>query len=140
MDLRTLSSTYSVSPQITPEDVRAIAGAGFRSVMCNRPDGEELGQPEFAEIEAVAKSEGLETRWVPIVSGAVTQDALEQFRTALNEMPGPMLAYCRSGTRCAMLWSIAQYGTLSDDDIVQATQSAGYDMSGILQQLRLMQG
>lgn len=140
MDLRTLTSTYSVSPQITPDDVKAIAGAGFRSVMCNRPDGEEMGQPDYAEIEAAAKAEGLETRWVPIISGAVTQDALDQFRSALSDMPGPMLAYCRSGTRCAMLWSIAHYGTLSNDDILRATQAAGYDMSGILQQLQMMHG
>ena len=140
MDVRTLSTTYSVSPQITPDDVKALAGAGFRSVMCNRPDGEELGQPNFVEIEAAAKAEGLEVRWVPIVSGAVTQEALEQFRTALEEMPSPMLAYCRSGTRCTMLWTIAQYGTLPDDELLKATQEAGYDMSGLIQQLHQMRG
>lgn len=136
MDVRTLSPTYSVSPQITAEDVKALAGAGFQSLMCNRPDGEEMGQPEFAEIEAAAKAEGLEVRWVPIVSGGITQEALDAFIQALEEMPGPVLAYCRSGTRCAMLWTISQYGTLPDEDIQTATQAAGYDMSGVLHQLR----
>ncbi len=135
MDLRTLSPSYSVSPQITPEDIHALAGAGFKSVMCNRPDGEEFGQPDFASIEAVAKAEGLEVCWVPIVSSGVHQSDLEAFRAALDEMPGPMLAYCRLGTRCAMLWAIAQYGTLPDADILSATQAAGYDMSGLLHQL-----
>ncbi|WP_371228341.1 TIGR01244 family sulfur transferase [Roseovarius sp. 2305UL8-3] len=140
MDLRTLSPSYSVSPQITPEDIHELAGAGFKSVMCNRPDGEELGQPDFASIEAVAKAEGLEVRWVPIISGSVHQSDLDAFRTALEEMPRPMLAYCRSGTRCAMLWTITQYGTLPDADILSATQAAGYDMSGLLHQLHQHRG
>lgn len=140
MDLRTLSPSYSVSPQITPEDIHAIAGAGFKSVMCNRPDGEELGQPDFASIEAVAKAEGLDVRWVPIVSGGVHRSDLDAFRAALEDMPGPMLAYCRSGTRCAMLWAITQYGTLPDAEILSATQAAGYDMSGLLAQLHQQMG
>jgi len=140
MDLRTLSPTYSVSPQITPEDIHALAGAGFKSVMCNRPDGEEPGQPDFASIEAVARAEGLEVRWVPIVSGGVPQSDLDAFRAALSEMPGPTLAYCRSGTRCTMLWTIAQYGVLPEADILKATQSAGYDMSGLLAQLHQQMG
>jgi len=138
MDMRSLSKSFSVAPQITPEDVKTLAGAGFHSVMCNRPDGEEFGQPDYAEIKAEAEAEGLEIRWVPIVSGAVTQDALDQFRAALKDMPAPMLAYCRSGTRCAMLWTITQYGEMSDEDILTATRDAGYDMAGLLRQLHQM--
>ncbi len=140
MEPRKLSDSYAVAPQITPEDVPSLAQNGFRSIMCNRPDGEEFGQPDFAQIEAAAEAAGLEIRWVPIVSGAVTPEALEAFRTALDDMPGPMLAYCRSGTRCAMLWAITQSGTLPDDEIIAATRAAGYDMAGVVQQMRQMRG
>lgn len=136
MDLRKISQTYSVSPQIDPSDVPAIADAGFKSVMCNRPDGEEMGQPEFEDIAQAALAAGIEIRWVPITSGGVSQDDLQQFRAALDEMPGPMLAYCRTGTRCTMLWTITQFGTLPDDEILSATTQAGYDMAGLLQQLK----
>lgn len=140
MDIRKLSEAYSVAPQIEPQEVPSLGEAGFRSIMCNRPDGEEFGQPEFAHIEAAAKAEGLEVCWVPIVSGAVTPEALEAFRTALDDMPGPMLAYCRSGTRSAMLWAITQSGKLPDDEIIAATRAAGYDMAGVVQQMRQMRG
>ena len=139
MDVRTLSESYSVSPQIVPEDLTKLAGAGFRSVMCNRPDAEEPGQPAFAEIAAAAKAAGIEARWIPVVGGP-TQDALEAFEVALEEMPKPMLAYCRSGTRSAMMWTIVQHehARLSDAEILGATSAAGYDMAGLVQQLQQM--
>lgn len=135
MDVRPLTQTYSVAPQIGLGDLRALAEAGFRSVMCNRPDGEDPGQPDFAEIAAAAKAAGLESCWIPVVGGP-TQEALQAFRTALDEMPGPMLAYCRSGTRSTMMWTLAQHGRMTDADILKATQAAGYDMSGVIQQLQ----
>ena len=135
MDLRRISDDYSVSPQIEADDVHQIAGAGFRSIMCNRPDGEELGQTEYETIAEAARQEGLEVRWVPIVSGMMTPDALDAFRVALDEMPRPMLAYCRSGTRCTMLWAICQHGKMDDAEIERRAAAAGYDVSGLLRQL-----
>ena len=112
MDIRRITEDYAVSPQISPDDIPEIKAAGFRSIMCNRPDGEDYGQPEFDAVAEAARAEGIEVRCVPIVSG-----------------------YCRSGTRCTMLWSIASYGRLSGDEIVSAARDAGYDMSGLVRQL-----
>ncbi len=139
MDIRRLSDSFAVSPQIQPEDLRPLAEAGFRTVMCNRPDGEEADQPDFSRIEAAARAEGLEVSWIPITTG-VTPEALEAFSAALENQTGPMLAYCRSGTRCAMMWSVAQHGRLTDDEILSATRAAGYDMAGILQQVQRIRG
>ena len=136
MDPRHLTDEFSVSPQIDAEHVHEIAGAGFRSILCNRPDGEEPGQCGYDAIADVAQAEGLEVRSVPIVSGMVTRQALEDFRTALAEMPKPVLAYCRSGTRCTMLWAIAQHGTMDDAEIERRAAEAGYDVSGLLRQMR----
>ena len=135
MDIRRITEDYAVSPQITLADIAEIKAAGFRSIMCNRPDGEDYGQPEFDAVAEAARAEGLEVRCVPIVSGMVTPQAAQDFAAALEDMPKPMLAYCRSGTRCTMLWSIASYGRLSGDEIVSAARDAGYDMSGLVRQL-----
>jgi len=135
MDIRQITPDYAVSPQIQAQDIPDIKAAGFRSIMCNRPDGEEFGQPEFDAIAQAAREAGLEVRSVPIVSGMVTPQAAQDFGTALDDMPKPMLAYCRSGTRCTMLWSIANHGKMRGEDIINATQNAGYDMAGLVRQL-----
>ena len=110
MDFRRLSDTYAVCGQITAADVPAIVKAGYRSVMCNRPDGEQPGQPAYAEIEAAALAQGLAFRHVPVVSGMVTADNVADFDKALAELPAPLFAYCRSGARCTSLWSMSRSG------------------------------
>lgn len=135
MDLRKISDTFSVTSQITPGDVPAIAAAGFGTIMCNRPDGEEAWQTDSAEIEAAAREAGLAFSAVPIISGTLRPSDVDDFRAAISELPGPVLAYCRSGTRCTMLWSVSQIGQMPDAQIVAAAADAGYDMRGIVAQM-----
>lgn len=135
METRTLTASLSVSPQITPEDIQSIKDQGFRSIICNRPDGEGADQPSFDELSAIAKKLGLETRYIPIASGKVSDEDAHIFDEALSELPGPTLAYCRSGTRSATLWSLAKAETLSVADIMAATKSAGYDMGGVVRRI-----
>ncbi len=99
---------FSVSAQILPEDVAEAAALGFRSIMSNRPDGEAPGQPETAAIRAEAERLGLTFVHVPVVSGAITEANVDDFAAALAELPTPVLAYCRSGTRSRNLWQLAQ--------------------------------
>ncbi|MFX0541589.1 TIGR01244 family sulfur transferase [Roseovarius sp. S4756] len=135
MDLRKISDSFSVSPQIAPGDVPAIKEAGFLAIMCNRPDGEDAGQPDIAEVQAAAEDAGLAFRAVPIISGQLTEGDVADFKAALDDLPQPVLAYCRSGTRCTTLWSIVQVGQMPDDQIVSAAAGAGYDMRGIVAQM-----
>ncbi len=135
MDLRMITDDFSVSPQIEATDIPDIVAAGFRSVLCNRPDSEEPNQCCYDEVAEAARNAGLEVRSVPITSGTIRADDVKAFNAALDQMPGPILAYCRSGTRCTMLWTIAQYGQITPDEISKLTRKAGYDMSGILHQL-----
>ncbi|HBV55744.1 MAG TPA: TIGR01244 family phosphatase [Rhodobacteraceae bacterium] len=135
MDARALSSKISVAPQITADDVAKAKAAGFRAIICNRPDGEGADQPAFAEIAAAAKKAGLETRYLPIVSGKVSDDDATDFGKALIELPGPVLAYCRTGTRSATLWSLAMAGDKPLPDILQAAKGAGYDMAGVVRRI-----
>ena len=133
--LKQITEDISVAPQIAPDDLAAIAAQGFRAVICNRPDGEGADQPVFAEIEAAAKASGLEARYLPIVSGKVADSDAEAFGKLLRNLPGPVLAYCRTGTRSATLWSLSQAKTLSTSDILGATKAAGYDMAGVVRRI-----
>jgi len=105
---RPIDENFSVSEQIAPEDVAALAAAGFRSIVCNRPDGEEWGQPDFAEVAAAAEAAGLEAVHLPVISGAIGPDDVTRFAALLQRLPCPVLGYCRSGARCTTLWNAAQ--------------------------------
>jgi len=135
MDLKKISSKFSVSPQIAAADLAAIQEAGFRAIICNRPDGEGADQPSFEEIEAAAKKAGLETAYVPVTSGLVTDDDVAAFGAALNDLPRPVLAYCRTGTRSATLWSFHESKKRPMPEILAATKAAGYDMNGVARRI-----
>jgi sulfide:quinone oxidoreductase len=136
MELKTIDKGLTVSPQISAADVAAIKKEGFRSIICNRPDGEGADQPTFAEIEKAAKKAGLEIRYLPVVSGKVQDADAEKFGEVLSELPKPVFAYCRTGTRSATLWSLDQGAKGTPlPDILAATRQAGYDMSGVVRRI-----
>ncbi|QFT28939.1 Beta-lactamase hydrolase-like protein [Labrenzia sp. THAF82] len=130
-----INERISVAPQIRPQDLAEIAQQGFRSVICNRPDGEGADQPVFEEIEAAAMKLGLEARYLPIVAGKVRDEDADDFGKLMEELPKPILAYCRTGTRSATLWSLSQAETLPLADILAQTKAAGYDMAGVVRRI-----
>lgn len=97
-----------VAGQIAPEDMRALAEQGFRSIIGNRPDGEEPGQPTWEDLSAAARDAGLEAKLIPIASVEDIEARKGEFAQATDEMPGPILAFCRTGTRSARLYEAAQ--------------------------------
>jgi sulfide:quinone oxidoreductase len=117
MDRKAITSTLSTGGQITAADVRGLADRGFRSIICNRPDGEGADQPTFAEIAAAAQAAGLQARYLPVVAGAVTDADAVAFGRALDELPKPVFAYCRSGMRSETLWSLSRARTASKADV-----------------------
>ena len=135
MELKKITEKTSVSAQITPADMDAIKAAGIRAIICNRPDGEGADQPSFEEIAAAAKTVGIEARYVPVQSGMVQDDDVDAFSAALQELPRPVLAYCRSGTRSATLWSFHESEKRPMSEILAATQAAGYDMNGVARRI-----
>ncbi|MDX8452664.1 TIGR01244 family sulfur transferase [Mesorhizobium sp. VK9D] len=108
MEYRQISDDYSVSGQIQPEDIAAIKDAGFKSVICNRPNDEQLGQPSAENVQAAAEAAGLGFRYIPVISGQITMDNVEDQAAALDELEGPVFAYCRSGARCTNLYGLIQ--------------------------------
>ena len=107
MEIKKLSETVSVTGQVAVDDVAAVARRGFKSIICNRPDGEDERQPSFGEIEAAAKAAGLDAAYQPIVSGQVSEVDGKAFGALVETLPKPVLAYCRSGARSTVLHTIA---------------------------------
>ncbi|HRH21445.1 MAG TPA: TIGR01244 family sulfur transferase [Brevundimonas sp.] len=131
MDIRPIDATLSASPQIAADDMIEIARLGFRSVVSNRPDGEEPGQPPALDIADAAKTLGLRFTHIPVVGGAIGDDEVTAFRKALDDLPGPILGFCRTGTRTTTLWALAQAGQQPVDAILATAATAGYDLSGL---------
>ena len=135
MDSNKITDKVSVAPQIAVNDIETIKAAGFKAIICNRPDGEGADQPTFEEIQKAAREAGLEAAYVPVQSGKVTDKNVEEFGAALKELPRPVLAYCRTGTRSATLWSLHEAVKRPLPEILAATKSAGYDMNGVARRI-----
>ncbi|HEX8061792.1 MAG TPA: TIGR01244 family sulfur transferase [Allosphingosinicella sp.] len=122
-------STFVFVRQFTVADVDEAAAQGVRLIVNNRPDGEEPDQPASAEIEAAARAAGLDYRHIPIAHG-FPPDRIEAMARALDE--GPVLAFCRSGTRSTFLWALARASRRAPaDDSLAAAAAAGYDLGPI---------
>ena len=124
--MKNINDHVTVSPQIAISEIATLKAQGFDVVISNRPDGEEIGQPLTADIQAAVEAAGMKFVHLPIVSGQFTQEAADGFGEVVANN-NKVFAYCRTGTRCAALWALSQAGKASADDILGATSSAGYD-------------
>ena len=131
MEIRRVTDSFSVAPQIVPGDLATLKERGFALVINNRPDGEEPGQPAGAEIAAAAQAAGLAYRAIP-VAGGFSPEQVQVMAGALENADGPVFAFCRSGTRSTLLWSLAQASKGGDpEEIAAAAASAGYDIAPV---------
>ena len=130
-EFRHVTDQISVAPQIALEDLPRAAELGFKLVINNRPDGEEPGQPTGAEVEAAARAAGLGYVHIP-VRGGPTPDQVEANYRAVEAAEGPVLAFCRSGTRSIVTWSLGQFQAdeRSREELIELGAQAGYDLSG----------
>ena len=131
MDIRKITDDFSVAPQIRVADVATIAAAGFRAVICNRPDGESADQARSEDVAAAVQATGMEWRMLPVTQ--VSRADVDAFGKLLAELPKPVLAFCRSGTRCTALWSLSEIDKRPVQDVLARTRAAGYDMSALVQ-------
>jgi sulfide:quinone oxidoreductase len=135
MDIRSLTAELAVSPQVLVADLPAIATAGFRSVICNRPDGEGADQPLYAEIERAADEMGLHVRYLPAESGKVTDEQGLAFGSLMGELPKPVLAFCRTGMRSTTMWALSQAGRRPLPEIIELSSKAGHDLKGVVRRI-----
>lgn len=137
--IATLSPTVSVSPQIAPEDCAGLAAQGITTIINNRPDNEAPGQPSGAEIEAAARAAGMGYVAIPVDHSGFGPAQVVAMVDAMAAALGPVLAYCRSGTRSTHLWALAEASCGADPmALIKAAAGAGYDiamMAGTLRQL-----
>ena len=138
MDIRTLSPNYAVSPQIAAEDVPAIAEAGFTTIICNRPDAEVPPSHQADAIGAAAKAAGLDFVVIPVTHQDLNMDMVASQKAAMDASAGPTLAYCASGTRCSIVWSLAFAKELSADEIIAATSAVGYSLDWFRPRLEMI--
>ena len=143
-DFLTVTEKLSVAPQIIEADITRAAEEGFELIINNRPDGEEASQPLNSVMAELAESHGIKWAHIPVVSGQLTMEGIEQMALAMKEGM-KTLAYCRSGTRSCTLWGLSEAygGGLQTDEILTKASSAGYDLSGMaptLEHLRASAG
>ena len=104
MTIYRLSESCAVAGQIRPTDIAAIADEGYTTIVCNRPDGEDFAQPTAADIAAECEKRGIAFLHIPIDRHGLTMDMVKQFRQAVEDSEGPLLAYCRTGQRSSVIW------------------------------------
>jgi uncharacterized protein (TIGR01244 family) len=128
-DIRRLSPLIAVAPQVLPEDMAAIADQGFAGIINNRPDGEAPGQPAGADIARAAEAAGLSYAEIPIGPAGMGTEDVEDCAAILRDATGPILLFCRSGTRSANLALLAAALMGEDTDaLIEAGHSHGYDL------------
>ena len=132
MDLKRINDRVSVSPQISPDDLVALRAAGFTTIVNNRPDGESPDQPDNATMKVAAEKAGLAYHFIPLGRDGVNPDMIAAEKAALEGSAGPILCFCRSGTRSTTLWALAQAGKMPAEEIVQSAAHAGYDLSHLM--------
>ncbi len=136
-----LEANVSVAPQLAEADFAEVAALGFRSVVNNRPDGEVPGQLPNVDAEAAARRQGLEYRYQPVANANVTDDAIvDEFGRLMGTLPGPILFYCRSGTRCTTLWAQASAARLGVARALEIAAEAGYDLEVLRDHLEELAG
>lgn len=133
--LKRLTPFLAVAAQLQPADMGTLAAAGFRSVINNRPDAEGEGQPTSAEMRAAAQASGLEYHYLPVVSGQIGEDDVLAFTELLAQVRGPVLAFCRTGTRSTSLWALSEAHHLDPLALLNTAREHGYDLTGLAQRL-----
>lgn len=131
MTPRELDENMSVTPQIQVSDIETIASLGFKTIIANRPDQEEFGQPAMHDIEAAAKAAGLAFIYQPVISGQFSQQDLDNFSQNYNSAEKPVLGFCRTGTRCTILWGLSNVANYDVDTRIEKAAAAGYDLTGL---------
>ncbi|TKD51963.1 TIGR01244 family sulfur transferase [Sphingomonas baiyangensis] len=130
--IRIIDESVAVAPQILPEDLPNIAAQGYKAVVNNRPDGEEAGQPPADAIREAAEAAGLAYHAIPVTHAGFSHAQVAAMAEAIDAAGGPVLAFCRSGTRSANLWALAAASRgATPDEVTGKAAGAGYDLTGL---------
>ena len=137
MKATVVEQDFAVASQVTTADIADIAKEGVKTLINNRPDGEEPGQLASAEARAEAEKLGLQYIYLPVQTGTITAADVDAFTRALKSSAKPIVAHCRSGTRCYLLWAATQAAQGKDvNQLVMRAAGDGYDIRALPDLLR----
>ncbi len=131
MEPRIITPVYHVSPQIDPSDAPALKSAGYKLIICNRPDAEVPPSHQAEAMRAAIEAEGIRFSALPLTHQTMTAENILKQDELVESAEGPVLAYCASGTRCSVVWALGHAESLGVDAVLEATGKAGYDLSGL---------
>ena len=131
MDIRQLTPTYHVAPQLEPSDFAGLAAQGFTTVICNRPDNEVPPSHHAASMAQAAAENGLTFHALPITMPALTPDVAAAQRGFLNQAESKVVAYCASGTRSAIAWALSEAEQSDVEKILETARNAGYALDAL---------
>lgn len=131
MSIHKLAGQLYIAPQLTEADIQQAAELGICTVICNRPDGEEENQPTFAQIQNLLAAAGIRaTHHQPVVAPAINAADVAAFHKLLENADQPVLAYCRTGTRCSLLWGYHQVQNGSTvAEVIATAAEAGINLN-----------
>ena len=138
MDLKPITDAYTVAPQLEPSDMATLAEQGVKTVICNRPDGENPPPLQAAAMQAAAEAAGLAFVFNPVTGGMLTEANVEEQAEAIAGSEGPVVAYCASGNRSTVVWALGVAGELPVDDILSRATANGYDLNWLRPQLEAL--
>lgn len=128
LDIRQLTQSYGVAPQIEPQDMGAVAALGFSDVIDNRPDHEITTDIQTEAMRAAALAAGLNFHANPVIGGAITPQNVAAQAAVMAQATGPVLAYCASGNRSSIVWALAHAGKIPADDLIATAAAHGYNL------------
>ena len=129
---RKLTDNIYAAPQISLEDVTEAAKIGVKLIINNRPEGESDDQVPGADIESAARAAGMDYVAIPVTHAGFSEPQVVAMAKALDGAAGPVLAYCRSGTRSTLLWALSEASQGGDpDSLTNMAAKAGYDVSPV---------
>ncbi len=138
MEIRYITSDFAVSPQVDADDMKAIATEGFVAVINNRPDAEVPVELRSESMRAAAEAAGLSYVENPVINGAMTMDMVQRQHEATDAYEGPVLAWCRTGTRSSIVWALGRAGHLPTNEIMQSLARAGYELPALAPQIDML--
>jgi len=131
-ELIPLAPGLSVAGRLDPTDIDALAKAGVRTIINNRPDGEDPGQLPAAEAKQLAEAYGIAYHHIPITAASLTKGDVDAFAAALRGAAEPVVAHCRSGTRSTLLWALTRLRQGADPlSLISEAAGHGIDIAAL---------
>lgn len=130
--MKHLRDNLYVAGQLQPDDLQNLADSGIKTIINNRPDGEESGQMDHSQAQQLATTHGIAYHYLPMANGQpLPPNLVAEFKAVLEATAEPVLAHCRSGMRSTLLWAIGQIlaGNVTPDQAIEAGQSAGIPLA-----------